>query len=258
MVTTQEVGNRPDGAGGRYGRGPGRSRLVERLNAEWVELGRAHPEATERWSGRHAALAACRALDDVADRVDDPALHALLTESGQGDRLAARAVVQILLGRLVRMGRHARHCGVDDLVSALWCVVVTYPLAQRPARLAANLTLDALKLATSEHRWLRQGEVSPWPPERLLDADVEERRRRAHDAARRDRRRAQSLVDAGQEMGLLDAGTARLLSAVYLLGLTGVEAADHLGTTPGSVRVRCSRATARLRAHRDALTAQAA
>ena len=60
---------------------------------------------------------------------------------------------------------------------------------------------------------------------------------------------AGDLIGAGYRLRLVDGPTSRLLHAVYVDGLSGAEAAARHATTPGSLRVRCSRAVRRLADH---------
>lgn len=185
----------------------------------------------------------------------DAVLGALLTEVSTGDQVAARAVLQALLGRMVQMAGRDRSAGIDDYVSALWCQIHAYPLAARPERVAANLALDTLKSVVRERRWLREGEVSPWPPESFCEerlgwpvvADNKEQQFSAREVLR-----------AGVDRGLIDAATHEVLVTVYMDELNGSQAADRHWTSAASVRTRCSRAVRRLAAHRDELLAAVA
>ncbi|HJV15744.1 MAG TPA: hypothetical protein VJ625_17795, partial [Propionibacteriaceae bacterium] len=140
--------------------------LVEALDQEWRELVHNHPTVVARWAERHSVLAPCQSLDDILSVVklySDPLLAALLTEASRGDRLAGRVVLQVLIGRMVRMAQRDPRSSVDDYLAALWCVINSYPFSRRPVRIAANLSLDTLKAVSSEHRWLRRGDVTLWP-----------------------------------------------------------------------------------------------
>ena len=211
--------------------------LVDALNREWAALVVDLPEDVP-------------ALVEEARRGDDAALHRLVAAALAGDPLAGRAVLQSQLGRLVRMaGRDAR-AGVDDYVSALWCVLARYPLARRPERIAANLALDTLKLVHRDRQWMGRSpvvvhalgdELGPLL-ERLVPA-VEDQ----------DEPGATAVIRAGERLRLIDPATGRLLRAVYVDGLSGKDAAVRCATTPGSLRVRCSRAVHRLAEHRAEL-----
>src|SRR3712207_6082600 len=151
--------------GGQPGRWP--YSIVGALNRDWDELVYRHRGSLTGWSRRHEVLVEYESLDDLlaaARGHSDAILGALLTEVSKGDQLAGRVVLQALLGRIIRMAGRDRSAGVDDYVSALWCRIQTYPLARRPTSIAANLSMDTLKAVHAEGRWLREGEVTPWPP----------------------------------------------------------------------------------------------
>lgn len=234
-----------------------RSTIVEALNRDWDELVDRHRGSVRGWSRSHGALAECHTLADVllaARGQPDAVLAALLTSVSNGDQLAARVVLQAMLGRVVRMALRDPGAGIDDYVSALWCRILTYPLAARPIRIAANLSMDALKTVFHERRWLREGEVTPWPPEVFWDEQHEVLFvRRAADSVA-----APDVLRAGRDRGVIDEPLHALLVSVYVDELTGSEAADRHRTSAQSVRVRCSRAVRRLAAHRDELLADVA
>jgi hypothetical protein len=143
--------------------------LVGRLNREWAQLV-AGPEATaalSRWTLTCPVLTGLPTLDDVlsliadADTaVRDAVLLALIKAAQAGDVLAGRTVLQTMLGKAVRVaGTVARR---DDVrgdqeeasaraVAALWQAIATYPVALRPARVAANLALDTVAVAQRGH-----------------------------------------------------------------------------------------------------------
>lgn len=184
----------------------------------------------------------------------DAVLGALLTEVSSGDQVAGRVVLQALLGRMVQMAGRDRSAGIDDYVSALWCQIHAYPLAARPQRVAANLALDTLKAVVRERRGLREGEVSPWPPEHFC----EERLGWPVAVDEGEVFSAHEVLRAGVDCGLIDTAAHELLVSVYVDELSGLEAADRHWSSPASVRTRCSRAVRRLAAHRDELLAAVA
>ena len=184
----------------------------------------------------------------------DAVLGALLTEVSRGDHLAARVIVQAMLGRIIRMAARDSSAGVDDYVSALWCRICTYPLTARPSRIAANLSMDTLKTVSAQKRWLREGEVTPWPPEVFWDEQHE------HLFVARDEKviAGAAVLRAARDRGVIDEPVHALLVSVYVEELTGPEAARRHWTSAESVRVRCSRAVRRLAAHRNELLAEVA
>jgi hypothetical protein len=237
--------------------------LVEALDREWCELVRCDRSAVRRWADRHDALAWCRSLDDVLSLArlnSDPVLGALLTELSSGDQLAARVVLQALIGRVVRMAQRDPRSSVEHYLAALWCVINNYPLSRRPVRIAANLSLETLKAVSNEYRWLRQGEVTLWPSSESLEellqpagidgcsydslppVDVEVRR----------------ALEAGSLLSLIDDSEAALLHSIYADGFSGDRAARRFHISEGAVRVRCSNAVRRLAEHAVELAEQAA
>ena len=228
--------------------------LVEALDREWCELVGRHRVAAACWSDQHDALALCSSLDDVlaAAKVNsDAILSALLTEVSKGDRLAGRVVLQALIGRMVRMAQRDPRSGVDDYLAALWCVINNYPLSRRPVRIAANLSLDTLKAVSSEHRWLRRGDVMLWPSSESLEELLE--------PVGIDGRpcyppppvevEVGRVLEAGAFLSLIDDSEAALLRSIYADGMSGDRAARRFHLSEGTVRVRCSKAVRRLAAH---------
>ena len=65
--------------------------------------------------------------------------------------------------------------------------------------------------------------------------------------------RAEHVLQRGRGLELVDEPTLKLLTGVYVDGLSGDVVARRNHTSAGSVRVRCSRAVARLAAHADQL-----
>ena len=229
--------------------------LVEALDQEWRELVASPQTAVRRWADRYEVLRTCQTLDDVlsiARLNSDAVLRALLSEvSRNHDHLAGRAVLQALIGRMVRMAQRDPRCSVEDYIAALWCVINSYPLSRRPTRIAANLSLDALKTVSNDHRWLRRGEISMWPSSESLEellapvgldgslydslpsADIEVRR----------------VLEASRLLSLIDTSDALLLQRIYAEGWSGDRAARQFRVSEGTVRVRCSKAVRRLAAH---------
>ncbi|MFB8207906.1 hypothetical protein [Streptomyces sp. NPDC056010] len=135
--------------------------LIGRLNAEWADLSqdetfRPH---LRRWYGDPAptgpqslldSLRACR-TSGAQDRILLPLLRAAVT-GGPGGPLAARTVVQTMLPKAIRIARSQLRPQYDWeetvslTVGALYEVVRTYPVHRRPRRIAANLSLETLRL----------------------------------------------------------------------------------------------------------------
>lgn len=247
------------------GRGWARTGIVGRLNAEWLRLAQdpAAESACVAWSRAAPVLSGATTPEEVLRRITrapDVVLGALLAAAAGGDALAGRVVLQAMLGKAVRMAVGDRWGTIDDYVAALWCVIATYPLAARPGRVAANLALETLKAVRRER--YGSGDV-PLEPAGLM-AVVEGQdgsgvglgaRGRG---AQQDGSGAELLTAAGvivwaQRQRLLDPATGALLHSVYAEGLSGRAAAQRHQTSPGAVRVRCSRAVRVLSQHADRL-----
>jgi DNA-directed RNA polymerase specialized sigma24 family protein len=228
--------------------------VVDALNAEWNVLLSNSEVTVANWAARHDVLAECRHLGDVllAIRYEpDAALGALLTEVARNDQLAGRTILQAMLGKLVRMSRGGQQEDVDDFISALWCVLKTYPLATRSRRVAANLALDTLKLVSRERRPSGLHHVDLFPPGELLERIHEKSLRRNsldHHRHAIDMTAAQ-LLERARMKGILGVQAEALLISVYADGLTGRAAANRHGISPGSLRARCSKAVKKLAQH---------
>ena len=228
--------------------------IVGALDQEWRELVGMHSEAVMGWAVRHAVLAPYNSLEDVlsaATQPSDAVLTALLAEVSAGDRLAGRVVLQALVGRIARMAQRDPRAGVDDYLVALWQVINNYPLARRPVRIAANLSMDALQAVARERRWagrseLRLGTSTESLEELLEPAGLDGR---PIDSAPLVELEAHRVLEASSLLCLIEKPDADLLSSIYADGLTGAEAARRFHISAGNVRVRCSRAVRRLAAH---------
>ena len=209
---------------------------LRRLNADWAAL--SHQPPPQAWSG-DPVLAGypdpAAVLAGVRDRPDE-VLGALLR---RGDPLARRVVLQAMLGRAVLDAARDPEHDLDDYVGEFWLGITGYPLQRRPARIAANLALDAAKRVRVRPRAL------PVDPGRLASLP-----RPAPDA---DRQAALVLARA-RRAALLDDASHAALSLVYTKGLATSEAARLLGLSPAALRQRCHRAVRRLAAHADELT----
>jgi hypothetical protein len=237
--------------------------LVEALDWEWHELASSDSAAVTRWGDRHVALALCQSLDDILSAAalnSDPILGALLTEVSTGDRLAGRVVLQSQIGRMVRMAQRDLLSSVDDYLAALWCVINSYPLSRRPVRIAANLSLDTLKAVSSEHRWLRRGDVTLWPSSESLEELLEPvgLGGSPYDSVPPVDVEVARVLEAGSLLSLIDDCEAALLHSIYADGISGDRAARRFHLSEGTVRVRCSKAVRRLAAHAIGLAEAAA
>lgn len=129
-----------------------------------------------RPTGRAATAVATSAGISADQPSPDTVLHRLVALARHDD-LAARVVLQRLLPGLVAVARRwARRPdggrdALEEVVTAAWVVVRTYPLERRPHHLAANLLRDA-----EYHAFVRANRATVVPelvPGDTLDRPVE-------------------------------------------------------------------------------------
>lgn len=230
-------------------------RVVAELNADWDHL-RHDREQVGSWMGRHPVLTGCADLGQVLRAVaerPDPVLAALLSESAAGSETAARVVLQAMLGKVTLMASRDVSAGVGDYVSVMWDCIRSYPLSRRPRRIAANLALDTYKIVLRESRIAAQ--VALWPREEAIAQALDHQVRRdlLDHAAEIGRLTAAGVVQAAEQLGLVDGPTSALLHTVYDEGLSSSEAGRRHAMSATTVRRRCSRAVRELARHADDL-----
>jgi hypothetical protein len=127
--------------------------IVQSLNAEWAHVARSPlaRRALMRWATANPVLADARTVDDFVDTRSRPewgaAAHRVLAAEAAIDEMAARTLLQALLGGLVclcgRVGRGEADA-IVDLVALAWARIRTYPVHRKGA-VAANVLLDVRK-----------------------------------------------------------------------------------------------------------------
>jgi DNA-directed RNA polymerase specialized sigma24 family protein len=234
-----------------------RAAVLRRMDVEWVALQEdaCAIQACRRWASDSAVLAGCATPAQVLGRVGaapDVVLGHLLREASAGDRLAARVVLQALLPKVVRMASVDPGAEVDDYVTAMWCEIAAYPLARRPASVAANLALDTLKAVRRERR--PAADVAT-PPHLVVLAADRGPTRVVGSSPLAPGPGVAHVLERARRHRLLDPATSDLLQSVYAEGLSGELAARRHDLSPGAVRQRCSRALRVLARHADLLAA---
>ena len=195
-----------------------------RFENQWRSL--ASEPVPREWSALQA-----QTLTEVMllARQDGPARD-LVVWHLHGDALAGHVLLHAALPLLDRMARRDPCHELGDYVSEFWLRLSSYPVDRRPRRVLANLSLDALKVVTRDHRRRHRAlpeEASCPEPEPSL-AEV---------------------LQAAEELRLLGARDVRAMSAVYVEGWRSHEAGPRLGITAENVRWRCSRGARTLAAH---------
>jgi len=133
--------------------------ILRALNEEWSALtdsARAR-RALTRWSVRNPVLADARTLDDVLainrSPVHGPELRRFLAHLAPSDDLAARTLLQAMLGGLCNLshqvGRDDDAC--SEIMALAWERIRTYP-AHRPGTVSGNILLDVRKWYGQLHR----------------------------------------------------------------------------------------------------------
>jgi DNA-directed RNA polymerase specialized sigma24 family protein len=226
-------------------------RIVADLDAEWFLLSDESDEVVI-WAERYPVLRTCVVLADVLEAVPgdpDEVLGALLGESRSGSALAARTVLQAMLGKVVLMARADPSIGVHGFLVAMWERIRTYPIERRPAHISANLALDARKWARRDGR--ESLLVTAWPPGDSFADVVDRQRAREHTDHARELAMltAGDVIKAAVELELIDPAAGDLLHTVYADGLSSTDAARRHLTSPAMVRQRCSQAVRELAQH---------
>lgn len=127
--------------------------IVQSLNAEWAHVARSPlaRRALMRWASANPVMAEARSVDDFVDTRSCPAwgaeAHRVLAAEAPADTVAARALLQALLGGIVclcgRVGRGDPDA-IGELVALAWARIRTYP-AHRNGAVAANVLMDVRK-----------------------------------------------------------------------------------------------------------------
>ncbi len=156
--------------------------ILQSLNQEWSTIvdSPAARRALMRWSSAHPVLAPADGLDDVIalgyEPEEGPEVRRILAALAPTDELAARTLLQALLGGLCnlaqRIGRDRD--AIDDVVSLAWERIRTYP-AHRPGSVSGNVLLDVRKRYSREHDGAAQcraavgcEECEPSPEDRVV------------------------------------------------------------------------------------------
>lgn len=231
--------------------------VIGQLNLEWAQLRTAPTTAgtVRGWAGTKPALAGCASLGDIESRVAaadrltaDEVLLALL-ELAVDDRLAGRVVLQLMLGKAVRIaaaqsGRADRALLEQLAVTALWDVIATYPVHRRRQKVAANLSMDTLRQVVAE---LAPDRVESPAEPTVLAARTED----DEPVGAVPDLELYEVLAWGVDEGVISRSDAALVTQVYCAAPGepgGAEAAAAFGLSWAAARQRCSRAVRKLAA----------
>ena len=132
--------------------------VLRQLDLEWERIGKGPRgrAALRRWASGDLPLGGLRSLDELVERVNergnparsDAILLALVRRTATDD-LAARTVLQAMMPAVKNLTSKFSTCGAwsaeetaAEVVAAMWERIRSYPVERRPAKVAANLTLD--------------------------------------------------------------------------------------------------------------------
>lgn len=134
------------------------AQILQSLNKEWPTIADSPMarRALMRWSSVHPVLTRADDLDDVIALgyapEEGPEVRRVLAALAPTDEIAARTLLQALLGGLCNLARRIGRDrdAIDDVVSLAWERIRTYP-AHRPGSVSGNVLLDVRKRYSSEH-----------------------------------------------------------------------------------------------------------
>ena len=224
--------------------------VVDALEREWDALASgALTQRLRQWAEQEPALAPfataqllLRSLRRLRGQHDlENAILAALLRQARTDPLAARIVLQALLPGLKGLaGRLLLEVGEREelwslLLARAWEEIRTYPLEQRPRRIAANLLLDTAHATLAELADERARRAQP------CDATT------ATTPAAREMEEVEVVLARAVRAGALSREEARLILRTRIEGVPLARLADTAGTGYDALRIRRQRAERRLR-----------
>lgn len=234
--------------------------VLDQLDVEWRRTA-SDPAAAHHLADVLAAAGGVRTLGDVeryvrgsgpaeADRV----LVALAARAVEGDDLAARVLLQLLMPGARRLARTWWALGDADereaaAVAATYDRIKRYPLARRPRRIAANILMDA----ASDLRRAARAAQAPVAPSDVTD--LLHGRPHAPPSPHPDLELVDALADAVGR-GLVSAGDAELIAVSRIGGTSLREVARRRGAKLRTLQWRRKRAEAVLAGAGAAAAAQ--
>ena len=131
--------------------------ILRSLNREWSAIADSPSarRALMRWSSTYPVLSPAGDLNGVIalgfDPDDGPEIRRALAALAPTDQLAARTLLQGLLGGLCNLAQRVGRDddAFDDIVRLAWERISTYP-ASRPGSVSANVLLDVRKRYSRE------------------------------------------------------------------------------------------------------------
>jgi hypothetical protein len=224
---------------------PAMATVFEQLDREWSRLGHSRAAARQlhtvcRAAGDARTLAEVERYVRGAGPADaDRVLVALVARAVDGCHLAARVLLQLLLPGTRSLARRWWALGDHDeraaaAVMAVYHRIKTYPLANRPARVAANVLMDA-------GQELRRA-VPRVTPVAVADLGTDHGRVEAGAAAPHVADELREILRDAVAGGVLDADDAEIIARSRIGGDRVADLAARRGLRPRTVWDRRQRA----------------
>jgi DNA-directed RNA polymerase specialized sigma24 family protein len=225
--------------------------IVQSLNAEWAHVARSPlaRRALMRWATANPVLAEARSVDDFVDTRSCPAwgeaVHRVLAAEAPDDSMAARTLLQTLLGGIVCLCRRVgkgEPDAIDELVALAWARIRTYP-SHRQGSVASNVLLDVRKQYLRDRHGAGRGTHTVMtvelPPDRAADEPTPEQ-------VVCDRVVVDALLSA-RDQGMVSDSALAAIIRTRVGGESLVDVAAEMNLSPDAMWRRRTRAEHRLR-----------
>lgn len=226
--------------------------VFSQLDREWIALARRPATAADlaracELAGVAGPAELVKAIRRAGPEDADSVMAHLAGQARDGCDVAARALLQLLLPGTCRLAARWWALGSTEeraaaAVAAVYDRIRRYPLDRRPARIAANILLDANQdLARAARRIVAERQRTAPVEPRLLLAQLREPEPTAAEELR-------EVVEDAIDAGLVPAHWAALIVATHVEGDDLPSIAQRTGTPVRTLQWRRRRAEAALAA----------
>ena len=236
------------------------SPLFHQLISEWITLNSttSASNTVTRWATSEPLLEGFQHPHEIVDAIDsaqpeqqDAYFLSLLRLTQQGQALAGRILLQLMLPKLGRISLRMAARDADTLwdedrkqlvVAEFWDIISNYAVDRRPNAVPVKLALDTLHRCTMKQPWRRQ-EIPSDDAASFIDRPARE-----HDHDSDEPIRLADVVSWGVKQSVISQDDADLMVSIYVDEEKPQQAADRLKVSAAVIRKRCSRARQRLTA----------
>ena len=237
------------------------SPLFHQLISEWITLNSTTSASTTvtRWATSEPLLEGFHHPHEIVDAIDsaqadqkDAYFLALLRLTQQGQALAGRILLQLMLPKLGRIALRMAARDADTLwgedrrqlvVAEFWDIITNYAVDRRTNAVPVKLALDTLHRCTMKQPWRHQ----EFPSDDAA-AFIDRHPTREHDHHSDEPIRLSDVVSWGVKQSVISQDDADLMVSIYVDEEKPQQAADRLKVSADVIRKRCSRARQRLTA----------